>query len=1247
MYEVVRALTFADALDITKQRAAAKGYPEFDDDQPRDEFGRWAATGAGFGAAGTVTREWLAKRFPGARITIEDLGRDGHVVEVFDRGFDFDFDGYKFAFHVNNGEPLHFSNLRVGDGARDKARDAVMAVYDAAMASDAPSIVLEGSKESGGYVWPRMGFDLADVDDFTLLTGIGGELEDKYELAEQLLPGPLFDKVRDIVATNKPDMATRIARLDDPISRDIFDKMVPGQRQVKITPTLGKAILLGTSNEFTLPRARFSVLRDWAKRGVAKAKDKKRKGQRDIADIIFEDMEKREVEKGYPEFDPDQPRDEEGRFSGDGTELTLLQPRVKKGEPEFDPSQARDEGGQWSETGAGGREAAAGKPGSRASDIEFVEDSDRYPRTVEAMRRAIDQVPDEHWRLLEGFIEFEATRDVTGSMGVRTPLEGITIDLEGSSGETWTHIKVGTQVLGRPLDDVQGTTMHEIGHALDTLYNLELSRRLAPIMRNEVAALTPQQRRYVQHYLGDDSELFADLYQLAYSRSGPGKAFGMKRAEAEKAFAKSLKALRALPLESIPNRRRSAPSPTKKSDEFKVPKNAFRVYTDQQGARRLDFISQAGQVYPLKPSEDDKELEDGYYTADAKTKDLRLLRRLTEEAEAEFGKGYPEFNPDQPRDEEGRFSGGNASRVPNDDDEVTPEFIAALPKEIRTEKDAQQTFKRKLLEMARAGEVVLYHETPGDQKQLIERKGLVSDWTVFATIGQNSNFVTSDVKAITTFTIPSITDLNADQRYGWSAKLGAHQLLLLEHPNVKGADVSTTHERIPRTWIKKVEVVRVAAKSFVKEFGVTVLDKGYPEYDPTQARNEAGQWSRGGGRSAVGGGRADKQGRDRLKKLWANVKPKMTPKQREKLNKQAIELLRDMGKANVASRSAEMWTGKPGSIVFSDKVMNEVRQLSYLLRTWGDPKRITTDLLAAKTNQTIFNGIFEHVKSLPKDRVIDIANDYLNRPTSGTHRFKFPTKDKALKAIRGMFVERAQEESKRKIIDRMTGGRARKGYPEFDPDQPRGEGGRWASQAGSWSTIGTPRYHVEGAGAAAKGINAALKRIPDNHRKFLKGHGVKFYAVPYIPRDAKVHGGLEDDEGLLGVMYDYNNKVVIANGVKFTIKGKEVVYAVWDAVGTALHETGHAIDNISDHQLSTMFAPLILYDAKGMMRKERINAEHLLSNRYEGFAELYRLTYMKPAKSLELWGGMTHERAAKVFAHSIKSLKKVKLRVRR
>lgn len=83
----------------------------------------------------------------------------------------------------------------------------------------------------------------------------------------------------------------------------------------------------------------------------------------------------------------------------------------------------------------------------------------------------------------------------------------------------------------------------------------------------------------------------------------------------------------------------------------------------------------------------------------------------------------------------------------------------------------------------------------------------------------------------------------------------------------------------------------------------------------------------------------------------------------------------------------------------------------------------TRRLLAADTNQPEFDIVFRELKmdkEVTKSTLDAIANRYRNDPTSGTYVFKFKTRNSALQAIRDTFIERAEGESKRGIIEKIT-----------------------------------------------------------------------------------------------------------------------------------------------------------------------------------------------------------------------------------
>jgi hypothetical protein len=83
----------------------------------------------------------------------------------------------------------------------------------------------------------------------------------------------------------------------------------------------------------------------------------------------------------------------------------------------------------------------------------------------------------------------------------------------------------------------------------------------------------------------------------------------------------------------------------------------------------------------------------------------------------------------------------------------------------------------------------------------------------------------------------------------------------------------------------------------------------------------------------------------------------------------------------------------------------------------------TRRLLSARMNLREFDTLFAELKTtkaLTKPILDAIANRYLNEPSGGDHEFKFKTRAAALQAIKDTFIERAESESKRGIIEKIT-----------------------------------------------------------------------------------------------------------------------------------------------------------------------------------------------------------------------------------
>lgn len=75
------------------------------------------------------------------------------------------------------------------------------------------------------------------------------------------------------------------------------------------------------------------------------------------------------------------------------------------------------------------------------------------------------------------------------------------------------------------------------------------------------------------------------------------------------------------------------------------------------------------------------------------------------------------------------------------------------------------------------------------------------------------------------------------------------------------------------------------------------------------------------------------------------------------------------------------------------------------------------------TDRPSFDRVFaalQNDKLVKLQEAVDVANRYMNDPISGQYVMRFETKRKAFDFIFSTYIERAQEESKLGIIDRMT-----------------------------------------------------------------------------------------------------------------------------------------------------------------------------------------------------------------------------------
>jgi predicted ABC-type ATPase len=316
-----------------KGEEVGKGYPEYRPDQERDESGRWVggAGGLSFSDTNSAIAE-LERRLPEYYVDILPMA-GGHEVAVGHGA-----NVATFFVPIDKGRYLSFESIYTADdqSGRQFARDILQIIHDSALGSNVNSIRLLAAG-AGGYVWPRLGFQLDDANE---LTAFQEKIENRVAEARNWLSRADFNMLRSAVKLGGLDLPTNLARLDIPLGADAYRAISMGGVGGKktIAPTLGKALLVGVTGNYTLPKAQFGLLQKWYSRkraGMDKAKGKVKRIA--LHDMIFRMMDEEDAAvadlskavdsasktiddllKGLPEYREDQPRDDEGRWSGGG-----------------------------------------------------------------------------------------------------------------------------------------------------------------------------------------------------------------------------------------------------------------------------------------------------------------------------------------------------------------------------------------------------------------------------------------------------------------------------------------------------------------------------------------------------------------------------------------------------------------------------------------------------------------------------------------------------------------------------------------------------------------------------------------------------------------------------------------------------------------------------------------------------------------------------------------------------------------
>lgn len=100
------------------------------------------------------------------------------------------------------------------------------------------------------------------------------------------------------------------------------------------------------------------------------------------------------------------------------------------------------------------------------------------------------------------------------------------------------------------------------------------------------------------------------------------------------------------------------------------------------------------------------------------------------------------------------------------------------------------------------------HESPRDYTHFI-RNGITSEeGSIFATVNEESNFVTKLPKTEIWFKLPPKTDVIPDMRYE------SYKELVMKHPEIDGADVSIDTDHIPLRWITAIITISNQGKHY-------------------------------------------------------------------------------------------------------------------------------------------------------------------------------------------------------------------------------------------------------------------------------------------------------------------------------------------------------------------------------------------------------------------------------------------------
>lgn len=202
----------------------------------------------------------------------------------------------------------------------------------------------------------------------------------------------------------------------------------------------------------------------------------------------------------------------------------------------YDPNQPRDEGGKWSSDGGGG---GGSVPSAGGQGPKITSDKYSSPTGVAAAMKAVKSIPVAHRDGLKNVSikVYELTSDFkppAGSTGMYSPKD--------KKIEVAEKFMLGGRVL--PNADIEQTIVRELGRAYNDASGGKAANNLD--IQDAVNNMSFLEKMRARHFIKDKTEIFAELYTLAYSPDKTHRSFGLARDQAEALFAKPLSQLRAM-----------------------------------------------------------------------------------------------------------------------------------------------------------------------------------------------------------------------------------------------------------------------------------------------------------------------------------------------------------------------------------------------------------------------------------------------------------------------------------------------------------------------------------------------------------------------------------------------------------------------------------------------------------------------------------------------------------------------------